>query len=332
LFSNRKKYKEALKGKNRICKKCLQEQRVKFDEACEKKLVEYLESSLSVESYEYSHLNYLDKVFLLAILTMNYADDGPLKFGPGGFGWTGSNYMDADALSHLVVRKAIKRIGPMGDEAVKAYTRLKDGISGKKSLISSAELRDIPQPGLYINIPGDISNVSDFLQAVSDDVVEGSITIDDVKGIRRLVHDVRVDKLYDLTEYLETTYKLKIKQNIKLNAVLRYIAETYPLDKAYYTMTRMVKDVIEYMHVENVNRFSVEHLFTSFLESYLSTVKARGWELKFSKSLPQGITSSNLEAMITAIFLDGALSWDELSATEVVERWVAKLDVTDADS
>lgn len=332
LFSNRMKYKEALKGKKGICKKCLQEQRVKFEEECDKKLIEYLESSVSVEGYEYSHLKYLDKVFLLAILTMNYAGDGPLKFGSGGLDWTGLKSIDAEALNSLLARKALKRVEPMGDEAVKAYTRLKGGAAGKKSLVTSVGLRDIPQPGLYINFPNDLFNIIDFIQAVNDDVVEGSITIDDIKSIRRLVHDVRVETLYAVIGYLGMTYKLKINHNIKLDAVLRHIAVTYPLDKAYYTMTRMVKDVIEYMHVEDVNRYAVEHLFTRFLESYLSTVKTKGWELKFSKSLPQEISSSNLEAMVTAIFLDGALSWDELSATEVVERWVSKLDVVDAGS
>ena len=330
LLSSRMKYKEALKGKRGTCKNCLQEQREKFDEECEKKLVEYLESSLSVEGYEYSDLKYLDKVFLLAILTMNYDGDGPLKLGAGGFGWSGFKSIDAEALNSLVARKAVRRVERMGDEAVMAYVRLRGGSAEKKSLLSNAGLRDIPQPGFYINLPVGLYNINDFMQAVNDDVVEGCITIDDIEDIRRLVNDVRVEKLYAVVGYLGMSYRLKINHNIKLDAVLRHIAVTYPLDKSYYTMTRMVKDVIEYMHVEYVNSFAAEHLFTKFLESYLSKVKTRGWELKIARSLPQEITSSNLEAMVTAIFLEGALSWDELSATEVAERWVSKLHVAES--
>lgn len=329
LVSSRMKYKEAFKGKRATCKKCLEEHRVKFEEECENKLVEYLESSSSVEAYEYSDLKYLDKVFLLAILTMNYAGDGPLDLGSGGFGWSGFKSIDAEALNSLVARKAVRRVEPMGSEAVMAYSRLQGGRSDKKSLIVSERLKDIPQPGFYINFSDDFSNINEFMRAVNDDVVEGCITIDDIESIRRLVNDVRVEKLYALVGYLGLNYRLKINHNIKLDAVLRHIAVTYPLDKAYYTMIRMVKDVIEYMHVEHVNSFATEHLFTRFLENYLSKVKTRGWQLKIAKSLPQEITSSNLEAMVTAIFLEGALSWDELSATEVAERWVSKLHVAE---
>lgn len=328
LLASRMKYKDALKGKRGTCKKCLQEHRVRFEEECEKKLVEYLESSSVVEGYEYSDLQYLDKVFLLAILTMNYADDGPLDLRSGGFGWSGFKSIDAEALNSLIARKAIRRVEPMGSEAMMAYARLQGGVSEKKLLILNSESKHSLQPGFYINFPDDFSNISDFIRAINDDVVEGSITVDDIKGIRCLVNDMRVEKLYALVEYLGLKYRLKINHNIKLDAVLRHIAVTYPLDKAYYTMIRMVKDVIEYMHVEYVNSYASEYLFTRFLESYLSKVKTNGWELKISRSLPQELTSSNFEAMVTAIFLEGALSWDELSATEVAERWVSKLHVT----
>ena len=146
------------------------------------------------------------------------------------------------------------------------------------------------------------------------------------------MNDIRVEKLYLLIKYVGSEYRLNIKENIKLDALLRYVAETYPLDKIYYTMTRMSKDVIEYMHKEQVNRFACEHLFTSFFENYLSKVKAYGWELKIKKALPQELESSNLEAMITAIFLSGCLNWNELSATDVAERWVSGLNIVDLSS
>ncbi|MGE4535406.1 MAG: hypothetical protein AB7E20_17130, partial [Halomonas sp.] len=230
LLSSRMKYKEALKGKRGTCKNCLQEHRERFDEECEKKLVEYFESSLSVEGYEYSDLKYLDKVFLLAILTMNYDGDGPLNLGADGFSWSGFKSIDAEALNSLVTRKAVRRVEPMGDEAVMAYARLRGGSAEKQSLLSNAGLRDIPQPGFYINLPDDLYNINDFMQAVNDDVVKGYITIDDIEGIRRLVNNIRVEKLYAVVGYLGMSYRLKINHNIKLDAVLRHIAVTYPLD------------------------------------------------------------------------------------------------------
>jgi hypothetical protein len=86
------------------------------------------------------------------------------------------------------------------------------------------------------------------------------------------------------------------------------------------------------MHKGQVNKFACEHLFTSFLENYLSKVKAKNWELKYKKPLPRELESSNLEATVTAIFLSGCLNWNELSTAEITQRWLSGLNVIDTVS
>ncbi|MDW0359879.1 hypothetical protein Q8G38_11200 [Halomonas venusta] len=330
--SSRKRYKEALSGASLTCASCLEEKRLAYEKECNEQLLNYLEFSLEEKVYDYADLSYLDKVFLLSILSESFAGEGPLSFGAEGLSWSGFKSVDSEALSSLISKKAIKVVVPMGEEARMAYGRLRLGSSYRNAVEIFGKVKGIPQPGFYFNLPCGFDDVNDFLLTVNDDVVKGDIDIDDIKAIKCLVNDIRVEKLYLLIKYVGSEYRLNIKENIKLDALLRYVAETYPLDKIYYTMTRMSKDVIEYMHKEQVNRFACEHLFTSFFENYLSKVKAYGWELKIKKALPQELESSNLEAMITAIFLSGCLNWNELSATDVAERWVSGLNIVDLSS
>ena len=330
--SGRKLYKEALEGAGLTCVECLENKKMTLEESCNEQLLSYLASSSKVEVYEYSDLNYLDKVFLLVLLSESYSGDGPLFFGAEGVSWSGFKSIDSEFFSSLVSKKAIKIVGSMGEKASLAYGRLKKERGYKNSVEIFGKAKEVPQPGFYFNLPKKFCSVNDFSLAVNDDVVKGNVSVDDIKNVKCLVNDVMVEKLYVLVKNVSLEYRISIKENIRLDAVLRYAAEMYPLDKIYYTMSVMSKNVIEYMHKGQVNKFACEHLFTSFLENYLSKVKAKNWELKYKKPLPRELESSNLEATVTAIFLSGCLNWNELSTAEITQRWLSGLNVIDAVS
>jgi hypothetical protein len=296
-------------------------------------LENYLSSILNQSEY-YESLSYLDCVFLLAILSDDYQDKKPVFGSDKRINLTGSEELDIKAISRLIDIGALVNIKELPENIQIAETIICG--SSNTNLYRHGRYGYKPQRnplaierGIYFSLSARFSNIPEFVTSLYERIVKMGITPTECEELKRLVIGIRVQNFYRLIEGISQEFNLVISNSNPLGALISHLSENYPITKCYYTFYHYAKEVVLYIHKNNPDFYSKNHLFTKFVSNYIQDVEDKGWELKITRRLPEAIFTSNVEALVSQHFIDGHFNWHSLTANEVIERWLSKIPIND---
>jgi len=321
------------------CRECEQQQLSVLREESIEILRNFFSDVLKKTDY-FHRLSYIDKLILLAVLLDNYQEKKPVVSSGSRINISGSENVDMTALSRLVNIGALVKIVDLPEEVALAETRLHE--SSVTTTSRSSRLRRAGhlhrtqrnqfaiERGIYFSLPLGFNNSAEFIEKIYNDIVSGGIAAHEVTDLKRMVIDMRIENFYRLIDHIAHDFNLDISNSVPLSALLSHLAERYPITKCYYTFHRYAKEVVLYMHKNEPPSYSRCHLFTKFVSNYIQNVEERGWELSFTRTLPEPVFTSNLEALVSRNFIDGHFNWHSLTATEVIDRWLSKITIHDS--
>lgn len=333
---NRSQFLARLDLTSHECKECRKKRLHALKAESTVVLEDYLDKVLSRKDY-FNNLSHLDCIVLLAALSDKYKERKPVFTAISGIDLTGSEQADRTALSQLIEIGAFINIKDLPEE-VKAAETIVCGHSeptiyrmGRHGYTPYLNPRAIER-GIYFSLSLGFANVPEFLTAVYERALNSPITITECERLKRLAIDIRIENLYRLISSISREFKLEISISNPLAALVAHLAEKYPLTKCYYTLHYHAKEVVLFIHKKRPDLYTQSHLFTKFVSNYIQLVEEKGWELKLTRRLPDTITTSNIEALVSQHFIDGHFNWHSLTADEVVERWLSKMNIIDSQN
>ena len=120
----------------------------------------------------------------------------------------------------------------------------------------------------------------------------------DIDEMLFAIESVRVNNLYGVVDWLKREHRIEVKENIKLDALLKNLSGRYPIAKCVYVMSYNAKSVAAFIHSKEPSSLTLPHLFTRFTERYLERGDEDNLEVKFFRSVPDNVEPTVLEVLI----------------------------------
>lgn len=328
---NRAQFKNQIKLPSHECEECRERKLSALKEECANLITNYLSSRLNQKDY-FQELSYLDCIILLAILSNDYQENKPVFSAEKALNLTGSEHLDATALSRFIEIGALIDLQELPENIVFAEQKLYEcsnnqALRRRRGGYEPCRNALTIEKGLYFSLPPQFENYFDFYVAINQRVINKDITTKEGDELKRLVISMRVENLYRLIDHISCEFNLEIKKSNPLSALLHHLSEHYPITKCYFTFYHFAKEVLVYSHKNNTNYYVQGHLFTKFVSRYIENLEENEWELRLSRKLPESIYTSSVEALVSLIFIDGHFNWNSLTANEVIERWLSNTPV-----
>ncbi|NVK25933.1 MAG: hypothetical protein HWE10_13485 [Gammaproteobacteria bacterium] len=337
---NRTNYLAKLKKTNYVCDECqaiaiqLERQRKQEIINTYKNIIVSYKATLFEKDYDLSDLTYVEKISLFLILNSYYNNDKPLSITNENLDLSGSQDFDSKLFVDLAQKGCLVIVNDLPEEVQEAY----DAIYGRYSRLHYdngynrsrySETRDLAQ-GVYFNMPTQIEDISQVRTELYAHICASKISVSDIQQITQLVEDIRLANLYECINWLEKEeFRIPIEKTMKLDSLLKFVSKNYSLDKTYYSLWYHARETGAYIQKIGSRDFKTPRYFGKFLSDYFTKVKTKGWELKYTRSLPMDVNTSAIESLICELYFDDEFNWVSLTTTEIVSTWLKKLDITD---
>ncbi|WP_125199520.1 hypothetical protein [Guyparkeria sp. SCN-R1] len=311
-----------------VCPPCLEAQMKELHDDARETLRGFLEVELQPEPYLAS-LDIIDTLSLLTILT-EYSNDGPfIASSPDDLIITGIDAVDRALFSSLCSKGALTYISELPVEVSRANSVLFGELDRLTYLRGARGGGAVYRPegavskGVYLN-PLDLDGVihssgleSVFFQRLQE--IQCSEAED--SGVRRIIHQVQLMKLYALVQDVAAEHRLEVAPSNKLRSLLEHLANNYPPLNVHFCFRVKAREVVIYLHTDNPPQYRVKHLFAKFVGDYIQQIESKGWDLKKIWTIPPSVEASPFEALFSRLFLDEDFNWDRLSAQKVFSTW-----------
>jgi len=183
--------------------------------------------------------------------------------------------------------------------------------------------------GFCLKKSKEYSSVYEFCSKLYERFCAGRILVSDIDDISSAVDIVRLNNLYDLVHWVEREFRLKVKENTKLNASLVNISSMFALPQCTHILLYNGEKVAAYIHSKKPDYYTIPHLFTNRVDRFLTNVKVNGWTTKGYKQVPECVSTTHFETLICEHYFETEYNWFRLTTEEVVFHWVNSLSVLD---
>jgi hypothetical protein len=331
--TNRTKYTLGVKARTKICKVCT-DAAIELEKKRNRDILDTYKASLFEKYYDLADLTYVEKISLFLILNSYYNEDKPLSITNENLDLSGSQDSDSKLFVDLAQKGCLVIVNDLPEDVQEAY----DAIYGRYSRLHYdngynrsrySETRSLAH-GIYFNMPKQIEDISQVRSELYSHICASKISTAEIQQITQLVEDIRLANLYECIDWLEQEeFRIPIERSMKLDSLLKFVSKSYSLDKTYYSLWYHARETGAYIQKIGSRDFKTPKYFGKFLSDYFTKVKAKGWELKFTRSLPMDVNTSAIESLICELYFDDEFNWVSLTTAEIVSTWLKKLDVTD---
>jgi len=329
----RTEFMELLKRDSQLlCKECLQEQvnNLAADRGIQ---LESETKTLHLPTFEeisFQSLSYLNKVALLAmILETDSKESEPVQLTKDELVLSGSDENDEKILRELFLGGAIHIV----DEGELNHTPLlqdtRNFLSKNLDFIDveiidrfNTYVRKTPKPGLYFLVPTNLDGLDEYKSHLFADVINSEITELDAEAIKEFVINNRFYQAYQLLNTVISYHKIPVDMNVKLDSVLVALIKNYSLPEAFNILNYQAKNVAAKLYSEPTMASYIQNkLLAKYIESYMIYLREKG-KTTYSIRLPDYIIGSKIEYFSSYYILGELTSWNELSANEIIEKWL----------
>lgn len=276
------------------------------------------------------NLSYTEKLTILSLmLDAKVLKNRPLQLSKEELNLSGDTDGDVIMLQNLLSKGAIYVLENTDKLAGKLLADTDSFISQNRRVLNpmvidkySRFLASQPQPGIYILVPSCFETMEDYKSWLFDEVINTKVGDTEVKEIEELVIANRLSQAYLLACHVKNTYKIPIQFKIKLESVLISLVRQYSLPKAFGIMKYQAKQVAAKLYSNpEMPFFYQDKLFAKHIETYLSYLRENE-KSPYWNSLPDFIYGSKIEHFSSYYLMGELTGWDDLSANEIIARWI----------
>lgn len=282
------------------------------------------------EESSFQKLSYLNKLALISMLVeVNSLNKASLRFTKDELMLSGSDDSDESILRELFDKDAIHIIDE--HETMQSHFLYDARTYFKKNLILiNTDIllqfnkldEEIPKPGLYFPVPTCFDGFEEYRAYLFEAVSCASLTESDVQAIRQVVISNRLNCAYQLLSEVLKTNKIPVDDGIRLDSLLVALVREYPLKIAYNILNYQARLVAATLYSNPKTPYYVQgKLLPKFVADYMERQRAKGLET-YSRNLPNYMIGSKIEHFSSYYILGELVDWTELSADQVIEKWL----------
>lgn len=282
------------------------------------------------EKSKLENLSYADKLALLCLMIdVKLEKNQPLHLSKEELNLSGDIDGDVSILETLLSKGAIYVLESRAKLPNDLLVDTENFILQNRWLLNSTVvekysrfLANLPKPGLYILLSSCFETMQDYKSWLFDELTNAKVGDAEIKEIEELVIANRLSQAYLLVQPISEEFNIPVQFNIKLETVLMSLVRHYPLTKAYGIMRYQAKQVASKLHSNPEMPFFYQNkLFAKYIETYMRHLKENE-KSPYPNRLPDFIYGSKLEHFSSYYLMGELTSWDDLSANEIIARWI----------
>ena len=291
-----------------ICEKC----RLKAVESQIRKYIDYFQTFLPKEKnveiiYPTQNLTYLEKIFVYCLLCkVDLNSNNTVK----QLDWDSFKAVEANGVEfvlYAIIKKGyILKIQAI-DELSKKQGELRQ-ITWKYEQHLNKEL--IQEVNTYLHLkfnseitvvlPEKYQTIEDWIESLYEEIIASKLSIKDCKDLEKFIINKRLKEVYGLLDYVSSYRKIPVKKNnaleLDLIRMLKKFDLQHILSLLYYQGKMSASRLYDLEHSEDANaKFQKDYVFGNKISSYLDYLDKVNEKPKYSSSLPENWTFSEIE-------------------------------------
>lgn len=318
-----------------ICNKC----RLKVVESQIRKYMEYFETLLpevkNVEiSYPTEELVYLEKIFVYCLLCkVNLNSDNIIN----KLDWDSFKSVEANGVEfvlYALIKKGYILKSQSNDDLLEKQNQLRQ-IAWKYEQHLDKEFKEKINTYLRLNFDSEIKLVcpekykttDDWIETLYEEIIASKLSIKDCKDLEKFIINKRLKEVYGLLDYVSSYKKIPVKKNnaleLDLIRMLKKFDLQHILSLLYYQGKMTASRLYDLEHSDDANaKFQKDYVFGNKISSYLDYLDKVNEKPKFSRSLPENWTFSEIEMFVIKHIIGNYEKWDKFTPDEILALWV----------
>lgn len=278
------------------------------------------------------NLDYLNSLALLSmLLELNPSDTTqPVQVSKFELFVSGNTDIDTQIFTDLEHQKAIHIVNDNETTKISTFYNEDAYLLQNIDLIDTKLLQKLKtrslqttMPGFYFSLPDCFDDFDEYKANLFEQLINTTITRDDIEKIQEFVLKIRLDQVYILLGIVKNVIKIPIDMNMKLDTVFVKLIKKYPLPVIFNILSYQAKQVASklYSNPSMIYHIQKQQLAT-FLETHIKYLEENDKAILYKKKLPDFMVGSMIEGFTSYYVFDGLTSWTDLSANEVIEKWL----------
>lgn len=318
-----------------ICEEC----RLKVVESQIRKYIAYFQTCLPEEkeveiSYPTQELTYLEKIFVYCLLCKVILNsDNTVK----QFEWDSFNAVEANGVEFVlqaIIKKGYIVKIQSNDELLEKQNQLRQ-ITWKYNQNLNNELKQEIDPYLRLNFNSEITlvlpekhkTIDDWIESLYEEIIASKLSVKDCKDLEKFIINKRLKEVYGLLDYVSSYRKIPVKKNNALELDLIRMIKMFDLQHIlsllYYQGKMAASRLYDIEHSDDANaRFQKDYVFGNRISSYLDYLEKKNEKPKYSRSLPENWTFSEIEMFVIKHIIGNYEKWDKFTPDEILALWV----------
>lgn len=318
-----------------ICEPC----RIKAIELQIKKSINYFQNFLSKEKdveviYPTQELTYLEKIFIHCLLSkVNLNSENIVK----KIDWDSFLAVEANGVEFVlqaIIKKGYILKSQSNDELLEKQNHLRQ-IFWKCEQYLNKELKQEVNTFLRLNfnseltviLPKKYQTIDDWIESLYEEILVSKLSIKDCKDLEKFIINKRLKEVYGLLDYVSSYRKIPVKKNnaleLDLLRMLRKFDLQHILSLLSYQGKMSASRLYDLEHSDDPNaKFQKDLVFGNKISSYLDHLEKKNEQPKFSRSLPENWTFSEIEMFVIKHIIGNYEKWDKFTPDEILALWV----------
>lgn len=318
-----------------ICNEC----RLKAVESQVRKYIEYFENFLpevnNLEiAYPTEELTYLEKIFVYCLLCkVNLDSENTLK----QLEWDSFKSVEANGvefLLYVLIKKGYILKSQLNDELLEKQNELRR-IYWKYEQHFNQEFKQEINTYLGLNFNSEITLVrpekyktnDDWIESLYEEIISSKLSIKDCKDLEKFIINKRLKEVYGLLDYVSSYRKIPVKKNNALEIDLVKMLRKFDLQRIlslfYYQGKMAASRLYDLEHSNDASaKFQKDSVFGNKISSYLDYLEKVNEKPKYSSSLPENWTFSEIEMFVIKHIIGNYEKWDKFTPDEILALWV----------
>lgn len=325
-----------------ICEKC----RLKAVESQIRKYIDYFQTFLPKEKnveiiYPTQNLTYLEKIFVYCLLCkVDLNSNNTVK----ELDWDSFIAVESNGVEFVlqsVIKKGYILKIQANDELLEKQGELRQ-ITWKYEQHLNKELKQEVNTYLHLKFNSEITlvlpekykTIDDWIESLYEEIIASKLSIKDCKDLEKFIINKRLKEVYGLLDYVSSYRKIPVKKNnaleLDLIRMLKKFDLQHILSLLYYQGKMSASRLYDLEHSEDANaKFQKDYVFGNKISSYLDYLDKVNEKPKYSSSLPENWTFSEIEMFVIKHIIGNYEKWDKFTPDEILALWVESVGMQD---
>ena len=179
-------------------------------------------------------------------------------------------------------------------------------------------------------LPAGFQDHEEFASHLFDDLQRNEVHLSDIRDIENYIINKRMHEIECIFLSVCRDSNIPHKIDNSLLLIFKRMSEKYTLKECNNIINYRAKDVVFNINKAKINRtntLSIPYFFRNNLERYMDYIDNLDNPTIYTRRLGHDWMRSEIEAFVSLHLIRSSKSWDDLTADEIIESWVSKLEV-----